>query len=248
MAVRFLFVDEKYADTNAAVRYRVISVAGVLVDPALHAAFRERYHLSISDAVERPHDQLGTMPRIHASELFKELGVSDDRKLHFFERVVDLIVEFGIKVYRCGYIADDFMNKHFGKHALIPSLCYFGILGALGPELKEHQIWPVIEIDRSPAQDQHFAQNSLHHDHLWVHRPDISWSVDRSNLGEVLYSTKSSSYGSMADIVVYLLHTRWLDGHQQVHSDFGKALSEIAAKLAPAVALDETIKMNYGSA
>ena len=70
-------------------------------------------------------------------------------------------------------------------------------------------------------------------------------SVDNFNLGELLYNTKKSSYGSVTDIVSYLLDARASKLSGQKLSTFKNGLATIADGLVPAIAFDEVIELKF---
>ena len=64
-----------------------------------------------------------------------------------------------------------------------------------------------------------------------------------SNLGEVLFSTKNSMYGTIVDFAAYLLHLRFLKSRGQRLTPFKEQLVAIAAPLDEVIERDETIEM-----
>jgi hypothetical protein len=137
------------------------------------------------------------------------------------------------------------MVEVFGDEGSILGLCFQGLLDVLKTEMRTSQIWPVMEIDRSPKQDRAFAGTIRWLDHMTVRLPGIV-SIDNQNIGEVLYSTKQSAHGTVADFVAYLRHAAYLGRENLVPlTPFKQRLVEIAQPLDKVVGFEEIITMQF---
>jgi len=94
-----------------------------------------------------------------------------------------------------------------------------------------------METDRSDVQDLQFPAmvSSLSYYGARLGKGNIS--IDYTNLGELLYSTKHSKIGSIVDCVAYLRRAT----EQQAAggaSEFKQTLAEIGRRLGPSMTLD----------
>jgi hypothetical protein len=117
------------------------------------------------------------------------------------------------------------------------------LLRALFYELKENQIWPVMETDRTTQQDQTFAGSVRNLDYFTVRINPVNMTIDNKNIGEVLFSTKNSAYGAAVDFAAYLLHLRYLRAHGLTMTPFKERLADIAAPLDNILERNEVIEM-----
>ena len=61
-AMRFLFMDEKYAVSEHPPRLQVTSLTGVLIPQPVYRAFRERFYRLIAAAIDDPENTISTWP------------------------------------------------------------------------------------------------------------------------------------------------------------------------------------------
>jgi hypothetical protein len=245
LQTKFLFMDEKYAEQGGPVRSRVTSLSGVLVPASLHQVFRQRFYQIVVETMRDPEGIINELPEIHAANIFPQFGDDDGRRFDFIEGLVDLVVSLGIKIFRVGYVRSPQMVETFGDERSVLGLCFHGLLDVLKTEMQTSQIWPVMEIDRSAKQDSTFAGAIRRLDHMTQRLPR-SVSIDNQNLGEVLYSTKQSAHGTVADFVAYLRHAAYLDRENLIPlTQFKKRLVEISKPLDKVVGFEEVITMQF---
>lgn len=228
MDVKFLFMDEKYADTNAPSDAQVACLTGVLVPANLHGEFRNRYYGLVGAALGDP-DHERPDKRIHASNLLP--GLTDDDRFSFLEGLVELVNEFKFRIFRLSHVKTlSNVSALDGELGLI-RISFQSLLTSLRDEFPETQVWPVMEIDHSDKQDQSFAGTIQKLDYMATRGvlPEQTLWWEDSNFCEVLYVTKRSSYGSVVDCVSYLLHLKWLDANGHKLTAYKKRLAEIAA-------------------
>lgn len=245
--VKFLYMDEKYAEPKGPIASRVTSLTGVLVSPTAHTSFRQSYYELLVETMRDPPGTIHQLPQVHAAQMFPELGDDDARRFEFVERLVDLVVSSSFRIYRVGYVRTPQMAETFAPERTTLGLCFFGLLDVLGNELATSQIWPVMEFDGTAAQDLAFAGFVRGLDHYSVRIP-ASVSLDNQNIGEVLYSTKQSAYGAVADFASYLRHIAYLDREGLVPlTPFKQRMAEIARPLQHVVAYDQVITMKFSA-
>lgn len=248
MNIKFLFMDEKYADQNAPKNAQTTSLTGILIPADVHGTFRKRFYGLVTDAIDDSDYEIAKWPHevTHASKLLPDS--TDDKRFIFLEGLVSLINEQEFRIYRVGYFkTPDFMTGHGGQERQIVGLCFFGLLCALQKELALSQIWPIMETDRTAEQDQSFAGLVQTLDYMTERFKTESVSVDNANLGEVLYMTKRSGYGALVDNVAYLLHVKWLQSVGHELTPYKKRLADIASDLIPAIAFDEIAALKVNS-
>nr|WP_294520990.1 hypothetical protein [uncultured Rhodopila sp.] len=241
MTTMFLFMDEKYADRAAEPDCRVTALTGVLIPTGTHAAFRKRFYEIISDILPAADGVVPAMPLIHASSLLPD-APDDDVRCRFLGSLIDLVLEFDFRVYRIGYYTTAEALSLFKTEKALIGLCFQSMLNCLESELLRSQIWPIMEIDRSPDQDKLFAGSIQNLDYYTSRLRPGSVSFNNQNLGEVLYTTKRSSYGCIVDSISYLLHIRFLRLYGKAQTAFKERLADVASKIEPAIARNEVIK------
>lgn len=245
--MKLLFMDEKYADPALPPAMRVTSLTGILVDPETHASFREQFYSLLNKIRSDPDNAISALTAIHAAELFPEYGNDDSRRIEFVEGLVDLMVANQIRIFRVGYVWSPKMKELFKTEKAVLGICFDGILRTLTNELKANQIWPVMETDRTSIQDQTFAGFIRNLDYYTTRLSAASMSLDNSNLGEVLFSTKNSTYGTCVDFAAYLLHLRFLKSQGLTLTPFKEQLAAIAAPLGEVTERNETIEMQIAA-
>jgi hypothetical protein len=243
MTTNFLFMDEKFADEGAPLGARATSLTGVLIPADTHRAFRGRFYGLVHQAIGDEQHVISPMPVVHAMDLFR--GKDDDTRFCFLDGLVQIAIDLGFRTYRVGYRPTPELLKILGgKEGVLLGLCFTSMLCCLKGELAKSVIWPVMEIDRnSLEQDRSFGGLVQNVDYMTSRLGPASMSVQNDNLGEVLYATKKSAYGSLVDCIAYLLHLRFLRSIGQPLTSFKSRLADIASRLEPVISFDEVIEM-----
>ena len=239
--MKFLFMDETYMARTELGSATVLT--GLLVPAATHAEFRKGYHELLSQVIPSASDVIAPVLAVHAASLFPELGDNDVPRFAFMDGIVDLCLRLNFRIYRVGYLNTDSLRERFTTDRDVLGLCFLGFLWSLDPELKEGPVWPVMESDHSPEQDLRFAGQVRGIEHHAHRLPTGALSVDNSNLGELLYTTKHSSLGSMVDCVAYLRQARYLRSQGRQLTMFKQRLADIGDRLEPVVVQDQVIDM-----
>jgi hypothetical protein len=244
MASHFLFMDEKYAEQSAPAHARATSLTGILIPTSKHREFRAGFYKLVNKAIGDPDGLISPMPVIHAMALLP--GTDDDTKFNSLEGLVSLINNLEFRTYRVGYRPTSALLALPGmtKQGIV-GLCFMGMLGCLKEALTTSVIWPVMEIDQTAAQDRAFAGMLQNADYLTARLGASAMSLDNENLGEVLYTTKRSAYGSTVDCVAYLLDAKFLRTIGQPLTPFKARLADIASGLDPTIAFDEVIEIRF---
>lgn len=240
-AVWFLFMDERYPDRHLPRDAQSTTLTGVLFDALGHRNMRDGFYDLIEQALGDQEGHISAMPLIHASELFPAKG--DEIKYQFLEGVVELVRALDLKIIRIGYSKSSIEDT---EEEDVMGLLFTSFLGCLKPLLDRGMIWPVMETDQSKSQDRAFAGLMQNLDYLTSRFGIENTSVDNTNLGEVLYTTKRSAYGSIVDCIAYLLHTRELKARGISLSKFKTRLAEIADGLSQNLFFEEIIHLQLG--
>ena len=238
-------MDEKYAVQAHPPNLHVTSLTGVLIPQPVYRAFRHRFYRLAAAAIDDPQHTISTWPhkQLHAQNLLPT-ATSNDQRFTFLQGLVSLVNDLELQVYRIGYFkTPEVISLFNGSESGLVATCFIGMLNVLKDETDDSQVWPVMEIDHSDRQDQNFAGSVQASDYAFSRfdSPDAFW-VSNANFGEVLYMTKRSCCGALADNLAYLLHEKWLRsmGHNQ--TAYKRRLAEIAAGLTT-VALDQVIAL-----
>jgi hypothetical protein len=233
--MHFLFMDESFGDTKR--HAEPVVLTGILVSAADHAPIRTGYLELLLAASPGEEGIVEQQSEIHAVSLFKSSNGNDAQRFQFFNGIVDLVLRYKIEAYRVGYYYTPELASVFRTKKNLLSLCLLEILSSVTKVHGSEQIWPVMETDRSDVQDLHFPAmvGSLSYYGARVGKESIS--IDYTNLGELLYSTKHSKIGSIVDCVAYL---RRATEQQAVGgaSEFKQRLAEIGRRLDPSMTLD----------
>lgn len=239
-------MDEKYADPKLPRSARITALTGLVVPADGHREFRERFYGLLNRVLVTPDGTIPTMPIIHAADMLPD---KDDAAKHeFFEGIVSIVLDLEFSIYRVGYgTTKELLSLFSGGESEIVRLSFLSILSCLKDRLKSDTIWPVMESDRSVAQDRGFAGMLQNFDYLRTHLPDTAFSLDNSNLGEVLYSTKRSAYGTVVDCVAYILHAQSIQNLGAELTSFKSRLADLAALLGPKIGFNEDIQFTIGA-
>lgn len=247
MATKFLYMDEQYIDFQtyktpvAPGRREAVCLVGVLIPAGVHAQFRREFYAAVKATMAFEENVIPPVPIVHASQLFP--GVDDEVKFRFLETIVDLAKKFGFRVYRVGYFKTRETLKIFnGKNNLL-GVSFLGILTLLKSELEQHEIWPVMETNNTPVQDDLFAGQIQRIDYYTSVLGAASMSIDNTNLGELHYVTKKSAYGSVTDCISYLLDAMDSGIIGKTSSTFKRRLAQIGEGLQEIIDFNEIIEM-----
>ena len=236
--VAFLYMDEKYLDTQSPHEMQVTSLTGLLVPADVYPQLRDGL-LRLSPYFVEGASRFDAI--IHASNLFRDLP--DGEHFKFYRGLVHLINDLGCMIYRRGYNfvpAHELLRKN---QNLLIGYCFRSMLIAVQDFEDTAQIWPVMEIDRSSTQDELFAGYVRFMDGATAYLESIGegveelidddYMVDNERLGDLHYVTKRSVAGMAVDCVTYLLHFKWLKERGFPLTAYKTELAEIASELHP---------------
>ena len=241
--IAFLYMDEKYPDTNAPPEMQVTSLTGLLVASDIFPNFRDGF-FKIMPGFEEGAKSFGV--EVHASDLFRNR--SGEEHFEFYSGLISLINELDCKVYRRGF---NFIPGHQllrKNERNLLGLCFRSMLIAVDDFEDYAQIWPVMETDGSKSQDRNFGGYMRWMDQATAHLQmvgegveeliDDDYMVDNSRFGDLHYVTKQSTAGNTVDCLAYLLHCLWLDESGFPTTDYKARLADIAETLRPAITND----------
>ena len=238
-------MDETYADLTKPPEAHSVCLTGMLVPADRHREIRGQFYEAVADAVRREPNVVPPVTEIHAASLLP--NADDDTRVAFLEKLVGIIINFDLSLYRVGYRRTPILLEMFKTDKAILSIAFTSMLDLISAELKSTPIWPVMETDHSKVQDQAFAGTVQFADHIAAYIGPEMLTRDQANLGEVLYSTKRSIHGALVDCAAYLLNVRTFAAQGLISSDYKRRLSLVAERLTPAVKFDEVITMSHDS-
>ena len=243
--VAFLYMDEKYLDSQSSPEVQVTSLTGLLVPAGVYPQLRDGL-VRLSPYFDEGASRFDA--KIHASNLFRDLP--DEDHFEFYRGLVSLVNELGCTIYRRGFNfvpAHTLLRKH--QHYLI-GVCFRSMLISVQDFEDAAQIWPVMEIDHTTTQDDLFAGYVRWMDRATAHLESIGegveelidddYMVDNERLGDLHYVTKKSVAGMAVDCLTYLLHFRWLNERGFQLSTYKMELAKIASELHPSI-LDDFV-------
>ena len=238
--VAFLYIDEKYLDTQAPPEMQVTSLTGLLVSAETYPLLRDRLFKILPGFHEGSRN---FEIEVHASNLFRDRP--DEEHFEFYRALVAIVNELNCKIYRRGF------NFAPGHQLLLKNekdllgLCFRSMIIAVDDFEHDAQIWPVIEIDYTEVQDRNFAGYMRWTDHATAYLKMIEdgveelieddYMVDNARFGDLHYVSKRSIVGCAVDCLVYLLHCKWLSDMEFPMTDYKARLAGIASSLKPSV-------------
>lgn len=235
-SIAFLYMDEKYVDPAAPQAERVTSLTGLLLPTDVILEFRARF-LKLLPSFDLGSESFDT--EIHAADLFR--NHDDEVHFRFYRGLVSLVNDLDCKVYRRGVCLIGGSQVQKGDEAEVIAQCYRSILIDVQEFDDSAQVWPVMETDRSYAQDRYFAGYGRWMDHATTYLEeegegveeliDDDYMVDNARFGEVHYVTKRSIVGNAVDCLAYVLHAKWLVEHGTNVSGYKAMLAECASEL-----------------
>ena len=239
MSTHFLFMDEKYPDNNTTGEKAILSLAGVLLKAEQHSELRREFYELLKRIAPVEAGVVPPVPKIHASELLP--NATEDEHFDFYESLTEILIKRQVEIYRVGYQYVDKMRTLFNEDVGVLSACFFSMLSVVQNRI-EGVVWPVMEIDRTNAKhDATFSGSMQNLDYLTAQLGPENMSIDNTKFGELLYSTKRSATGVVADCVTYLLHQRYLKNRGDPQTEYKKKLGEIGERLQPIITYDEII-------
>ena len=249
--IAFLYMDEKYIDTNAPLDMQVISLTGLLVFVHTYPQFRERFFRLLPD-FSKGTETLDV--EVHASDLFRDRP--DEEHFAFYRGLVSIVNELGCRVYRRGANVPIDHEVHRQNQGIWLHFGFKSILFAVSELGDEFQIWPVMEFDQTSIQDRMFAGYIRMTDHATAYLDmigegvkelvDENLMVDNSYLGELHYVSKKSAVGNAVDCLAYILHCKWLNERGFPLTDYKVRLAEIASSLCPSQTDDHVVVYQEG--
>lgn len=233
--VSFLYMDERYLDARVPPEHQVVSLTGLLIYTDTYSNFRDGFIKLLPGFAEgKPRDTT-----VHASDFFRDR--TDEEHFTFYKGLTALVNELGCRVYRRGM---NFVPGHKLFHKNQQKFiwyCFRSMLLAVADLAGDHQVWPVMEIDRSESQDNNFAGFVRWMDEATTY---LNWQgdgvknlieddlmVDIERFGEVHYVSKKSIVGSAVDCLAYMLHCRWLDYAGYTLTPYKASIATIASCL-----------------
>lgn len=240
--VSFLYMDERYLDAAVPREHQVVSLSGLLIFSNEYSSFRDRFIKLLPGFREgKPRTT-----NVHASDFFRDR--TDEEHFAFYDGLITLVNELGCRVYRRGM---NFVPGHklfYKNQQEFLRYCFRSMLLAVAELKGNHQIWPVMEIDRSKVQDDNFAGYVRWMDEATTY---LNWQgdgvknlieddlmVDIERFGEVHYVSKKSIVGSAVDCLAYLLHCNWLQLSGYSLTPYKRHIASLASKLDPSLVDD----------
>jgi hypothetical protein len=247
LPIKFLFMDERYDEPTVRPSVTATSLTGVLARPEYHPDLRRQYYQLLARILGDDETKISaSLPVVHAAKMFPELGSNDVGRFLFLEGLVRIVCDFDLRLYRVGYFNTPELTKSM-KPRQVVGFCFFNLMRVIKSELDKAQIWPVMETDNSREQDDAFSGFTRRIDYQTTVLPPDWMTIDNGNLGETLYSTKNSVYGTITDFAAYLLNIRELERNGLQLTPFKRRLFEIATPLYDVVNFDQVIDLTIDS-
>lgn len=237
--MNFLFMDESISDDT-----NVASLTAMFVPSTKYRVLRNKFYEGLNWAVRpEPNNINLDPPELHGCKLLPDID-DDGIRLKTVSRVVDLVVENDIDIFRVGYRLTKSFRESFKPQHAWTGLCWLGIQAVTQRLFENELIVPVMD-----SCSMHHVQGISGQ----VRTADIMRSVglesslsinNTDNLGEVLYAHSNfSSLTQVVDIVSYLRHVAdWAEGGLEM-TDFKRSLDNISERLVPQLRYENVIEM-----
>ena len=246
-SVAFLYMDEKYANTDSPAALQATSLTGFLLSASVYPVFRNRLYRILPGFA----DGVDNYPiQVHASDLFRDRA--DEDHFEFYGDLVSLVNELGCRIFRRGFnFSPGHRQLRRYQHMLL-RFCFKSMLAAVQDLGDAGLIWPVMETDRTDVQDEMFAGYVRWTDHATSYLDAIGDGVqeliedgimvDNNMIGDMHYVSKRSIIGSVVDCLAYLLHCRWIQDSGGRLSNYKVQLVDIARRLDQSLLDDHVVR------
>jgi hypothetical protein len=246
MNLKFLFLDESKSEPLDSAGTQISSLTGLLVPAESYPLLRATFYDALAWSIQ-PGPGIVNMspPELHGCDLLR--SEDDERKVEVLGRIVDLVVNGGVGVYRVGYYVTEPLKQAFQADPGLLGLCWLGVLAAVQPVLGQFAIVPVMDMgDRNLVRILSGLVRSLDILRSAGSGPYLSIVGTERLLGEVFYADSAHSvFVQVADLVSYLRLTSDLNREGRHLSPFRQRILELARKLAPAIICDNVIALKH---
>ncbi len=239
----FLFLDESYSAVT-----KIAALTGIVVPMASYPFLREQFYKTMPIFARADPGVVHFQPReLHASALFKDEPAGTDEERHrAFDRVVDLIIDHRLNIYRIGFVKTKTTGQFFADDHQLVGLCWSYLLQALQPEYDSQVLVPVMD----GFDERTIAKLSASIQFLDIMRVKgldggLSLRHTENILGEMFYAdSKYSIFIQVADMVAYLRATIDLADTGCALTPYRSPLLEIARRI-PSELLTERVSRIY---
>jgi hypothetical protein len=183
-------------------------------------------------------------PEIHGQALLPD--EPNDRKLHTFQQVVDLVIENQLDVYRVGYYITPEFQTTYKDDKRGTSFCWFAITAVTQPVYEKEQLITIMD---------GFDNKTVGKMSLMIRNCDIMRSAGRGGslslkntenmIGEVFYAdSRYSVMIQIVDIVAYLRNVNDLSEEGWPITSFKEKVLAEAKRLDSVMKYDEVVELN----
>lgn len=224
----------------------IASLSAMFVPSTKYRMLRNKFYEDLKWVIHTESDHVNTEPpELHGSKLLPDAD-DDNLRLKTVSRIVDLIVENEIELFRVGYrLTKKFRETFEHEHTWI-GICWFGIQSVTQKLFERDILVPVMDS---------CSINHVHGISSQVKTSDILRSVglenaisinNTNNLAEVLYAHSNySSLTQVVDILSYLRHISDWNQSGLKMSDFKKSLLSISTRLTSQFKCEEIVEMKF---
>jgi hypothetical protein len=244
--ISFLFLDECQSEPLDSLGTRISSLTGLLIPAERYAGLRDQFYSALTWSTQPSEGVVKVNPpELHGRDLLR--GESDERKLAVLQRVVELVVDGQVIVYRVGYYVTPRLKQAFSTDKRLLGICWFGILAQLQPVLAERGIVPIMDMaDRELARILSTPIRTMDVMRARGHADNLSLLHTENLFGEVYYAdSRYSAFMQVADLVSYLLHSADMHREGKDLSDFRRMMVALSDALHPAVSYDQIIALKF---
>jgi hypothetical protein len=241
----FLYLDETY---NEEVSPSVAALTGILLTTQKSVRIRNRiYDTVISKAAIEPNTIIAP-PELHFSNFLRDYP--DEVKYYVMNKLVDIVLEEEVAVYRVGYYLTEELLRIFSTNSI--SVCWFGIMSVIQPALEHNTVVPVLDVGFDPGFQpiaSIFSMPVKEMDMMRSYGLGESVSISNShNLLDVLYAdSRFSTLIQLVDVIAGLrrLSETVRETGKEFESEYNQQLYNISKRLDPAMIYEDVIRMKF---
>ncbi len=186
-------------------------------------------------------------PELHGQDLLRDEPDDDDQnKLNVFHKVVDLVIENQLDIYRVGYYITPEFETTYKSDKYGTSLCWFGITAVTQPAYENEQLIAIMD---------GFEKKTVEKMSSMIRNLDIMRSAERGDslslkntenmIGEVFYAdSRYSVMIQIVDIVAYLRNVNDLSEEGWPFSSFKEKVLAEAKRLGSVMKYDQVVEIN----
>lgn len=243
--MNLMFLDDSYSPKLRSDSTFISSMTAVIIPADKYNSIRAGFYGILKPYISPKDNTINLMPpEIHGQALLPD--EPNERKLHTFQQIVDLVIENQLDVYRVGYYITPEFQTTYKDDERGTSFCWLGITAVTQPAYKNEQLIAIMDgFDKKTV-----GKMSLMISHCDIMRSagrggSISLNNTENIIGEVFYAdSRYSVMIQIVDIVAYLRNVNDQSEEGWTFSSFKEKVLAEAKRLDSVMKHDEVVELN----